>query len=50
LVVQILTFVVLRIALKQLSGRIASGEMATGIFAAALAIAVGLINAACMSY
>ena len=50
LVVQILTFVVLRIVLKQLSGRIASGEMATGIFAAALAIAVGLINAACMSY
>lgn len=50
LVVQILTFVVLRITLKQLSGRIANGEMATGIFAAAIAIAVGLINAACMTY
>ncbi|HSC66530.1 MAG TPA: DUF350 domain-containing protein [Cellvibrio sp.] len=50
LVVQILTFAVLRMTLSQLSGRIANGEMATGIFAAAIAIAVGLINAACMSY
>ena len=50
LVTQILTFVVLRLTLKQLSGRIANGEMATGIFAAAIAIAVGLINAACMTY
>jgi len=50
LIVQILTFAVLRIALKQLSGRIDKDEIATGIFAAAIAIAVGLINAACMSY
>lgn len=50
LVVQIVTFAVLRLTLKQLSGRIANGEMATGIFAAAIAIAVGLINAACMTY
>lgn len=50
LVVQILTFVTLRVVLKQLSERIDSGEMASGIFAATLAIAVGLINAACMTY
>ncbi len=50
LIVQILTFVVLRIAVKQLPERINQGEIATGIFAAATAIAVGLINAACMSY
>ena len=50
LIVQILTFVVLRVVLKQLSQRIDKGEMASGIFAAAVAIAVGLINAACMSY
>jgi putative membrane protein len=50
LVVQVLTFVVLRMTLKQLPERIHQGEIATGIFAAAAAIAVGIINAACMSY
>jgi len=50
LVVQILTFIVARIFVKQLSERIDRGEMAAGIFAASCAIAVGLLNAACMSY
>lgn len=50
LIVQVLTFVILRISLQQLSERIDRGEIATGIFAAAIAIAVGMINAACMSY
>lgn len=50
LVVQILTFVVLRVAIKQLPERINQGEVATGSFVAASAIAVGLINAACMTY
>ncbi|WP_331344463.1 DUF350 domain-containing protein [Cellvibrio sp. UBA7661] len=50
LIVQALTFVVLRVAVKQLPERINQGEIATGIFVAATAVAVGLINAACMSY
>lgn len=50
LIVQVLTFVVLRIVVKQLPERINQGEIATGIFVATAAIAVGLINAACMSY
>lgn len=50
LVVQVLTFVVLRFTLKQLPERINNGEIATGILSAAAAVAVGLINAACMSY
>jgi putative membrane protein len=50
LIVQVLTFVVLRIALRQLPERINQGEIATGTFSAAAAIAVGLVNAACMSY
>jgi putative membrane protein len=49
LVVQVLTFVVLRIAIKQLPERITQGELATGILAAAVAISIGFINAACMS-
>lgn len=50
LVVQVLTFVVLRVAITQLPERINQGEVATGSFVAASAIAVGLINAACMTY
>src|SRR5690606_27626220 len=50
LVVQVLTFVVLRVAIKQLPERINQGEIATGSFVGATAIAVGLINAACMTY
>ena len=49
LVVQALTFTVLRITLNNLSERIHQGEMAAAVFVAASAIAVGLINAACMS-
>ena len=50
LIVQSLTFVVLRFTLKQLPERIQQGEIATGVFVAAVAIAVGMINAACMIY
>lgn len=50
LIVQVLTFVVLRVAISQLPERINQGEIATGIFVAASAIAVGIINAACMTY
>lgn len=50
LVVQVLTFLVLRILLKQLPQRIERGEMAAGIFAGSVAIAVGMLNAACMTY
>lgn len=50
LIVQVLTFVVLRVAIRQLPERINQGEIATGTFVAAVAIAVGLINAACMTY
>lgn len=50
LIVQVLTFVVLRVVIKQLPERINQGEIATGSFVAASAIAVGLINSACMTY
>jgi putative membrane protein len=48
-IVQLLTFVVVHFSLKSLSERITQGEMAAGIFTAACAIAVGMINAACMN-
>lgn len=50
LIVQVLTFVVLRVAIKQLPERIEKGEVAIGILSAVVAVAVGQINAACMTY
>lgn len=50
LVVQVLTFSVLRLIVKQLPERITQGEIATGILSATAAISVGIINSACMTY
>ena len=49
-VIQIVTFwVVRRVALPDISARIEKGEVSTGIYAAAISISVGVLNAACMS-
>ncbi len=50
LVVQVLTFCVVKLLVKGLSQRIEAGEMAAGIFVGGTAVAMGLINAACISY
>lgn len=50
LIVQILTFIVARLLLKSLPQRIEQGELGAGIFAASCALAVGFLNAACMTY
>lgn len=50
LVVQVLTFLLLRVLVRQLPERITRGELAAGALSAAVAIAVGQINAACMTY
>ena len=50
LVVQALTFVLLRVVVSDLPKRIEQGELASATLVAASAIAVGLINSACMSY
>lgn len=49
-VVQVLTFYVSQLALKQLPQRITQGDLAAGIFSAGCSISVGMLNAACMSY
>lgn len=49
LVVQLSVFYVLRFFVRNLSQRIAEGEMASALFAGFVAIGVGLLNAACMS-
>lgn len=50
LLVQVLTFLVLRLVLRQLPERITRGELAAGVLSAAVAVSVGFINAASMSY
>ncbi len=49
-VIQVLTFVVMRIALPHLSERIGKGEAAAAVLTAGLSISVGLINASAMTY
>jgi putative membrane protein len=50
LIVQILTFLISSVALKQLPKRITEGELAAGLFSAGCSITIGMLNAACMSY
>lgn len=47
--VQLLAFCATSLILKGLSGRIARGELASSVYAASVAIGVGLLNAACMT-
>ncbi|MHB2250087.1 DUF350 domain-containing protein [Pseudomonas fitomaticsae] len=47
--VQLLAFLATGLVLKGTSQRIANGEIAAGIYVAAVAISVGMLNAACMT-
>ena len=49
-VIQIVTFVLVRrISLPDISARIERGEMSTALYAMFVSIAVGILNAACMT-
>ena len=48
-VVQLLAFLVISLVLKGLPARIQKGEIAAGIYVAAIAVSIGLLNAACMT-
>ncbi len=50
LIVQLAAFYAVRLAIRDLPGRISNDETATGILAGAFFIAVGLLNAASMTY
>lgn len=50
LVVQVVTFAAVRFSLKELPERITRGEMAAGVFSAGCSLAVGMINAASMTF
>jgi putative membrane protein len=48
-IVQLVAFFIVSRVIKGLSARIVNGEMAAAIYAASVAISVGLLNAACMT-
>jgi len=50
LIVQVLTFLVLRLVLNGLPDRIARGEQAAANFVATVSVSVGLLNSASMTY
>ncbi len=48
--IQLLVFVVARIALPHIAQDIPAGKQASGFFLGAISIAAGILNAACMTY
>ena len=50
LTIQLLVFVIARIALPTIAVDIPAGKTAPGFFLGAISIAAGLLNAACMTY
>ena len=49
-ILQLVAFGIASLTQKGLSARIVNGEIAAGIWAAGVALVVGLLNAACMTY
>ncbi|MBB3999465.1 DUF350 domain-containing protein [Aureimonas pseudogalii] len=49
-VVQAIAFLGAALTMSRLPGRITDGEVAAGIWTAGVAVAVGMLNAACMTY
>ncbi len=50
LVVQLLVYFAARLLLPDLARDIPAGKVATGIFLGAMSLAIGVLNAACMTY
>lgn len=50
LVVQLIAFLIARAMIPTIAKNVADGQMASGVFLGAVAIALGLLNAACMTY
>jgi putative membrane protein len=50
LIIQLLVYGVGRLLLPDLARDIPAGKVATGVFLGALSVAIGILNAACMSY
>lgn len=49
-IIQLLTFGAAALTQRELATRITRGEMSAGLWAGSIALVVGLLNAACMTY
>ena len=50
LVVQLFVYGIVRLAVPQIAKNVREGQVASGVFLGAFAVAVGILNAACMTY
>ncbi len=50
LLAQLIAFLIVRLFMPKISQRIEDGEISAGIVLAGVSVAIGLLNAACMSY
>lgn len=50
LIVQLIAFLIVRAVIPTISKNVEEGQLASGVFLGAVAIALGLLNAACMTY
>jgi putative membrane protein len=48
-VIQIAAFTLVRVVMKDVTARIEKGEIAAGVYLLSISLAVGLLNAACMT-
>ncbi len=48
--VQVLAFYIANFTMKDLHGKITEGNVAAGLWGGGIAVAVGILNAACMTY
>ncbi|HUM92810.1 MAG TPA: DUF350 domain-containing protein [Candidatus Competibacter sp.] len=47
---QLLVYLAARLLLPDLARDVPAGKVATGVFLGALSLAIGMLNAACMTY
>jgi putative membrane protein len=50
LIVQLIAFLIVRAVIPTITKNVEDGQLASGVFLGAVAIALGLLNAACMTY
>ncbi|HTT09873.1 MAG TPA: DUF350 domain-containing protein [Burkholderiaceae bacterium] len=50
LIVQLIAFLIVHAVIPAISKNVQEGQLASGIFLGAVAIALGMLNAACMTY
>jgi putative membrane protein len=50
LIVQLIAFLIVRALIPAIAKNVQEGQLASGVFLGAVAIALGLLNAACMTY